>query len=141
MNEKQNRSSRSGDSEEPTDDPKTRIGGGGPEKPENHDQANEASPFEGSASLRVDMGILATDLAFPVFPQAHGHERDPEDVHHIERPDGDGSARRLAAEAVVIAKCNSLWPEMVGAVDKKHVIPRPRSGRSSIHDRSCDSVR
>src|ERR1035437_7213148 len=66
------------------------------------------------------MGIMAAQCAFPVLPKAHRQDRDPEDVPHIEGPDGDGAARRAARKAVVIAKRNLLWPEMVGAVNDKH---------------------
>ena len=55
--------------------------------------------------------------ALPVLPEADREDRDPEDVPDIESADRDGSAGRLAAEAIVVAKANLLRSEMVGAID------------------------
>jgi hypothetical protein len=120
INEKQNCSCREGDSEDPTDHAKIGIARAGPHNQRNGNRANQAQPFEEPANLRVSMWRLTTNLASPSFPKAHRQNWDPEDVPHVEGPDGDGPSRRLTSKAIVIAKGNSLWPEMVGAANEEH---------------------
>ncbi len=120
VHKKQNRRRRCGDSEDPTDGPEISDGRDFPQHHRSADQDNQSRPFEGSASPRVDVRITITGRALPVFPEAHGQDWDPEDVPHIEGAESNGSARRLAREAVVIAESNPLRPEMVGAVNDEH---------------------
>ena len=120
INEKQNCSSRESDSEDPTDHAKIRIARGGPHRRRKGNRTNQAQPFEEPANLRVRMWRLTTYLALPSFPKAHRQNWDPEDVPHVEGPDGDGPPRRMTSKAIVIAKGNSLWPEMVGAANEEH---------------------
>jgi hypothetical protein len=120
MNQQQNRPCRCDDSEDPGTDAKIGIAGDRPKDYRDGDQTKQTRPFEGTTRLRIHMGISAAHRALPMFPIARGQDWDPEDVSHIERPDGDGSAWRLAGKAVVIAKRNPLWPEMVGAVNYEH---------------------
>jgi len=134
IKEKQNPTCRGGDSEEPTEDSKIRLDRGGPHKQGKGNRENEAYPFEEPANLRVNVGSLTTHFAFPAFPKAHRQNRDPEQVPHIEGPDGNGSTRRLAPKAVVIAKRNSLRPETVGAANDEHVV-RPTAERYHMQPR------
>jgi len=120
MNQQQNRPSRCDDSEDPCADPKIRIAGDRPKDYRDGDQTKQTSPLEGTTRLRVHVRITTAHRALPMFPIAHGQDWDPEDVSYIEGPDGDGSTWRLAGKAVVIAKRNPLWPEMVGAVNNEH---------------------
>lgn len=126
IKEKQNPSCRGGDSEDPTEHSKIRISRGGPQEQGKDNRENEACPFEEPANLRVSVGSLTTHLASPAFPKAHRQNRDPVEVPHIEGPDGDGSTRRLAPKAEVIAKRNSLWPEVVGTANEEHGARRDR---------------
>ena len=130
IKEKQNPSCRGGDSEEPTEDSKIGIDRDGPHKQGKGNRENEAYPFEEPANLRVSVGSLATHFAFPAFPKAHGQNRDPVEVPDIEGPDGNGSTRRLAPQAVVIAKRNSLRPETVGTSNDESIRPQNATTRS-----------
>ena len=141
IHEKQNSSCREGDAEDPGDRAQIHIARDGPHGPRKGNRANQAQPFEDPANLRVGMRRLTTHLALPSFPKADRQNGDPEDVPHIEGPDGDGPARRFAPEAIVIAKCHSLWPETVGAAYEEHgdwsravvlYISPPRQGRRPI---------
>lgn len=134
IEEKQNPSCRGGDSEDPTDDSKIGIARGGPHEQRKGNRENEADPFEEPANLRVSVGRLTTHFALPAFPKAHRQNRDPEEVSHIEGPDGNGSTRRLAPKAVVIAKRNSLRPEVVGTANDEHVV-RPTAERYHMQPR------
>jgi hypothetical protein len=88
----------------------------------------------------VSVGSLTTHFALPAFPKAHRQNRDPEEVSHIEGPDGDGSTRRLAPKAVVIAKRNSLRPEMIGTANDEHGA-RPTAKRYHMQPRLENLVR
>jgi hypothetical protein len=120
IKEKQNPSCRGGDSQDPTEHSKIRIARGGPHEERKGNRENEAYPFEEAANFRVSVGSLTAHLALPAFPKAYRQNRYPEEVLHIEGPDRNGSTRRLAPKAVVIAKRNSLRPEVVGATNDEH---------------------
>ena len=120
IKEKQNPSCRGGDSEDPTEHSKIRVARGRPHEQRKGNRENEAYPFEEAANFRVSVGSLTTHFALPAFPKAHRQNRDPEEVPHIEGPDGNGSTRRPAPKAVVITKRNSLRPEVVGTANDEH---------------------
>jgi hypothetical protein len=120
INEKQNCSCRECYAEDPTDHAKIGIARGGPHCQRKGNRANQAQPFEEPANLRVRMWRLTTNLALPSLPKTHRQNWDPEDVPHVEGPDGDGPSRRLTSKAIVVAKGDSLWPEMVRAVNEEH---------------------
>ena len=108
-----------GKSEEPPGCSKFDVGRS-PEDDRNSNQTKQASPNKGAARLWIYVRIFSAGDAFPVLPTADGQDRDPEDVSDIEGSNGDGAPGRLTRQAIVIAKCNRLWPEMVGAVDDEH---------------------
>ena len=120
IEEKQNASCRGGESEDPPEHSNLLTAWGGPHEHRKGNRENEADPFEDPANLRVSVGSLTTHFALPAFPKAHRQDRDPEEVPHIEGPDGNGSARRLAPKAVVVAKRNSLRPKVVGTANDEH---------------------
>jgi len=59
-----------------------------------------------------------------MFPKADGQNGNPEDVPYIKRPERDRPTPFPAVKAIVIAKCDSLWPQMVSAVNEEHAIRR-----------------
>jgi|GEM_PF-6002307 len=135
IKEKQNPSRRGGDPEDPTEHSKIRIDRSGPNEQRKGNRENEACPFEDPANLRVSVGSLTTHFASPAFPKAHRQNRDPEKVPHIEGSDGNGSTRRLAPKAVVIAKGDSLRPEMVGTANDEHEArPIPQNANTCSHE-------
>jgi hypothetical protein len=66
------------------------------------------------------MRLAPALAALPVLPEADRDEWDPEDMSHVKGANGDGAPWRLARDAVVIAKRNSLRPEMVSAANDEH---------------------
>jgi hypothetical protein len=120
VKEKQNASCRGGESEDPTEHSKVRIARGGPCEHRKSDCKNETYPFEYPANFRVSVRSLTTHFALPAFPKAHWQDGDPVHMAHIEGADCDGPTRRLAAKAVVVAKCNSLGPEVIGTANEEH---------------------
>jgi hypothetical protein len=117
VDQKRNCARKRDKSEAPVKGRRVRIERSGPKDKRNQDEADEADPLEGMASLRIGLGIAMAHSAFPVLQKADREDRDPEDVPDIESADRDGSAGRLAAEAIVVAKANLLRSEMVGAID------------------------
>jgi hypothetical protein len=55
-----------------------------------------------------------------VSPKANGQDWHPVEVPYIEAAYGDGSSRRVAREAVIIAKRDWLPSEIVGAANDAH---------------------
>ena len=120
VNEKRNRSRKRDKSETPVKGRRVRINRDGPKDERNEDQADQADPFEGTARLGIGVGIAVAHAALPVLPETNRQNRDPEDVPDLESANRDGSAGRLAAETIVVAKANLLRPEMVCAIDDEH---------------------
>ncbi len=120
VNQKRNCARKRDKSEAPVKGRRVRIDRGGPKAERNQDKADQADPLEGPARLGIGVGIAIAHAALPVLPEADREDRDPEDVPDIESAYRDGSAGRLAAEAIVVAKANFLRPEMVGAIDDEH---------------------
>jgi hypothetical protein len=58
-----------------------------------------------------------------MLPQTDGQNRNPENVPNIESPNCHSPACLPACKAVVVAKSDSLGPEVVGAVNNEHVGP------------------
>ena len=66
------------------------------------------------------MRLAPALAALPVLPEADRDEWDPEDMSHVKGANRDGAPWCLARNAVVIAKGNSLRPEMVNAANDEH---------------------
>jgi len=52
-----------------------------------------------------------------MLPQTDGQNRNPENVPYIESPNRHSPACLAACKAVVVAKSDSLGPEVVGTVN------------------------
>jgi hypothetical protein len=78
------------------------------------------------------MRFPAAGRAPPVFPETDRQNGNPVDVPHVEGPDGDRSPRLLAREAVVIAKRDQFWPEVVGATH--HNVPAGAAPRDVLRN-------
>ena len=111
---------RRGNAAEPTAHGEFRIGRYHPKDDRNSDQAVDAGPLDGAAHSRSDAGISIAYAANPVPPETDGQNGNPEDVSDVEGANRDGAPRSIARHAVVIAKGDPLWPEMVGAVNQEH---------------------
>jgi len=64
--------------------------------------------------------LAATFAAHPVSPKADGQNWNPVEVSYIEAAYGNGSSRRVARKAVIIAKRNWLPSVIVGAANDAH---------------------
>lgn len=92
VDQKRNCARKRDKSEAPVEGRRVRIERSGPKDKRNQDQADEADPLQGMASLSIGVGIGMAHNALPVLPEADREDRDPEDVPDIESADRDGSA-------------------------------------------------
>lgn len=119
-NEQDSSRQRRRDPADPTANRKIGVGGNGPERNGQWDEDKQATPHQGALQSGAGMRLLAANAAGPVSPKTDRQKRNPKDVPDIERSNRDRAAWRLAPQAVVIAKRNSLRPETIGTADDEH---------------------
>ena len=68
------------------------------------------------------MRVSTAEGALPMFPKTDGQDRNPENVPNVECPDRHCPACLPARKAVVVAKRDSLGPEVVGTMNDEHVV-------------------
>jgi hypothetical protein len=116
-------------------------------RPENHPntkQYHQSCPLERPASIGIYVWFSTARSAPPMFPQPDGQNGNPEDVAYIKRSERDRPPPFPAVKAVVIAKCDSLRPKMVSAVNEKHApagYSFRKAGTSTARDYSFSNCR
>jgi len=73
------------------------------------------------------MRFAPADSADPALPKPDGQNGNPKDVAHVESANLRGPTGFSAPKAVVVAKRNSSWPEMMDTVDYDHDSHSPDS--------------